>query len=101
MKEIAAIDKDVLPDADLIIFFEVEKENWLKFLKARNRIADNEEEFLKNFETQKFLLEATKKLCEERNIELITFQQGTLSIEESIKELKKILEEKLAEKKEN
>jgi adenylate kinase family enzyme len=101
MKEIAAIDKDVLPDADLIIFFEVEKENWLKFLKARNRIADNEEGFLKNFETQKFLFEATKKLCEERNIELITFQQGNLSIEESIKELKKILEEKLAEKKEN
>lgn len=101
MKEIAAIDKDVLPDADLIIFFEVEKENWLKFLKARNRIADNEEGFLKNFETQKFLLEATKKLCEERNIELIIFQQGTLSIEDSIKELKKILEEKLAEKKEN
>jgi adenylate kinase family enzyme len=98
MKEIAAIDKDVLPDADLIIFFEVEKENWLKFLKSRNRIADNEEEFLKNFETQKFLLEATKKLCEEKGIELIIFQQGNFSLEDSVKKLKEILDKKLEKK---
>ncbi|CAG8773777.1 3836_t:CDS:1, partial [Ambispora leptoticha] len=45
----------------------------------RNRPTDNDEEFLKNFETQKFLLEATKKLCEEKNIELIIFPRGTAS----------------------
>jgi len=27
MKEIAEIDKDVLPDADIIIFFEMDREN--------------------------------------------------------------------------
>lgn len=31
MKEIAAIDKDVLPDADIIVFFEIEIESWLIF----------------------------------------------------------------------
>ena len=96
MKEIAAIDKDVLPDADVVIFFEVSnKENWLNSLKERGRSTDNDEEFLKNFETQKFLLEATKKLCEEKDIELIIFPRGTSSVEDSAQSLKKILEEKL------
>jgi len=97
MKEIATIDKDVLPDADIIVFFEIDKESWLKLLRSRNRIADNEEVFLRNFETQKFLLDATKKLCEERGIELIMFQQKELSIVDSSQKIKKILEEKIAE----
>ena len=98
MKEIATIDKDVLPDADIIIFFEVNKENWINFLKSRNRPTDNDEEFLKNFETQKFLLEATKKLCEEKGIELITFSRGTASVEDSASKLKNLLDDKLAKK---
>ena len=100
MKEIAAIDKDILPDADIVIFFEVNnKENWLSSLKERGRPTDNDEEFLKNFETQKFLLEATKKMCEEKNIELIFFPRGTASIEDSTLSLKKILEEKFTKNK--
>jgi adenylate kinase family enzyme len=100
MKEIAAIDKDILPDADIVIFFEVNnKEDWLSSLKERGRSTDNDEEFLKNFETQKFLLEASKKLCEEKNIELILFPRSTASIEDSVLSLKKILEEKLPKNK--
>ena len=95
MKEIASIDKDVLPDANIIIFFEMDKENWIDFLKNRNRPTDNDEEFLKNFETQKFLLEATKKLCEEKGIELIIFPRGASSIEDSALKLKKLLDDKL------
>src|SRR5947199_6759404 len=99
MKEIATIDKDVLPDADIIIFFEVDnKEIWLNFLKERGRSTDNDEEFLKNFETQRFLLEATKKLCEEKGIELITFSRGASSLEDSTARLKNLLEGKLVKK---
>jgi len=98
MKQIAEIDKDILPDADIIIFFEVDKENWLNFLKSRNRLTDNDEEFLKNFETQKFLLEATKKLCEEKDIELIILPRGASSVEESAGRIKKLLEEKVKKK---
>lgn len=99
MKQIAEIDKDVLPDADIIIFFEVGKENWLNFLKNRNRPTDNDEEFLKNFETQKILLEATKKLCEEKSIELIIFPRDASSIEESALKLKNLLDDKLTKTK--
>jgi len=98
MKQIAEIDKDVLPDADIAVFFEVDKANWLSFLKNRNRSTDNDEEFLKNFETQKFLLEATQKLCEEKGIELITFSRGTSSLEDSTARLKNLLEGKLVKK---
>jgi hypothetical protein len=96
MKQIAEVDKDVLPDADVIIFFEVEKENWINFLKSRNRLTDNDEEFLKNFETQKFLLDATKKLCEEKGIELIIFPCDASSVEDSALKLKNLLDDKLA-----
>jgi len=95
MKQIAEIDKDVLPDADILVFFEVNKKDWLSFLKTRNRATDNEEKFLKNFEAQKFLLEAAEKLCEERKIDLIIFKQGNSSPEESAKKLQKILEERI------
>ena len=92
MKQIAEIDKDVLPDADIAVFFRS------SFLKNRNRSTDNDEEFLKNFETQKFLLEATQKLCEEKGIELITFSRGTSSLEDSTARLKNLLEGKLVKK---
>ena len=94
MKQIAEIDNDILPNADIIIFFEVGKESWLNFLKSRNRPADNDEEFLKNFETQKFLLEATKKLCEEKGTELIIFPRDDSSVEDSALKLKNLLEDK-------
>ena len=54
MKQIAEIDKDVLPDADIIIFFEVDKENWLNFLRNRNRSTDNDKEFLKTLKPKNF-----------------------------------------------
>ena len=95
MKQIAEIDKDILPDADIIIFLEVSHDEWTEFLKIRNREADQDKDFLKNFETQKFLLEATKKLCEEKGIELIVFRQNISSIQESAKKLKEVLKSKI------
>ncbi|CAI2183300.1 1149_t:CDS:2 [Funneliformis geosporum] len=75
MKQIAEIDKEV------------------------NRSTDNDEEFLKNFETQQFLLEATKKLCEEKGIELIIFPRDSSSPEDSAVRIKNLLEEKLVKSK--
>jgi thymidylate kinase len=95
MKQIAEIDKDVLPNADIIIFFEVKHDDWTNLLKLRNRETDRDKDFMKNFETQKFLLEATRKLCEEKAIELIIFQQNIFSIQDSAERLKKILEDKI------
>ena len=54
---------------------------------------------MKNFETQKFLLEATKKMCEEKRIELIIFRRHASSLQESVKKIKKILESKINQKK--
>ncbi|CAH1756648.1 11271_t:CDS:2 [Entrophospora sp. SA101] len=96
MKQIAEIDKDVLPDADVVVFFEINHHDWLEFLKARSRPTDQDEDFMKNFETQKFLLEATQKLCAEKGIELIIFPQDNSSIKDSALNLKSLLEDKLA-----
>ena len=63
----------------------------------RTKVVD----FMKNFETQKFLLEATKKLCEEKGIELIIFQQDSSSVQDTALKLKGLLEDKLAQKVKN
>ncbi|CAH1755660.1 7397_t:CDS:10 [Entrophospora sp. SA101] len=76
MKQIAEIDKDILPDADIAVFFEINYDDWLELLKVRDRSTDHDEAFMKNFETQKFLLEATKKLCEEKGIEEANYTFG-------------------------
>jgi len=65
----------------------------------RNRETDQDKDFMKNFETQKFLLEATKKMCEEKRIELIIFRRHASSLQESVKKIKKILESKINQKK--
>jgi len=98
MKKIAEIDNKVLPNADLVIFFEVNRENWIELLKLRNRGTDHDEKFMKNFETQKFLLEATQKFCQEKGVELIIFPQNNSSVQDSALKLKNLLEGKLTEK---
>ena len=95
MKRIAEIDKDVLPNADIVVFFEISKKNWLDFLETRHRQTDRDEDFMKNFETQKFLLEATQKLCAEKGIELIIFPQDDSSIQDTALKLKNLLAKKV------
>ncbi|CAG8574059.1 2323_t:CDS:1 [Ambispora gerdemannii] len=98
MKQIAEIDKDVLPDADIAVFFEINYDDWLELLKARSRPADHDKDFMKNFETQKFLLEATQKLCQEKGIELIIFPQDNSSAQGASLKLKGLLKDKISEK---
>ncbi|MCE8168330.1 MAG: deoxynucleoside kinase [Candidatus Moeniiplasma glomeromycotorum] len=95
MKKIAEIDNKVLPDANMIIFLEVNYQNWLENLKNRGRETDQSEEFQKNFETQKFLYEATQKYCAEKGVELISLARDNSSFSELADQLTKILESKI------
>jgi hypothetical protein len=92
LQEMAKIDKDKLPDADIVVFLNVDYLNWIKFLKSRNREMDKYEDFLSSFNTQKLFLEATQKLCEEKSIELIIFQQRN-TVRESALELINLFED--------
>ncbi|CAG8546342.1 4489_t:CDS:2 [Paraglomus occultum] len=93
MKKIAEIDNKVLPEADIIIFFEVDYQKWLENLKVRNREVDQDKDFMKNFETQKFLREATQKYCEERGKEFIIFPQDNSSAQEAAQKIKNLFDE--------
>ncbi|MEG7978674.1 MAG: hypothetical protein NY202_01890 [Mollicutes bacterium UO1] len=53
---------------------------------------------MKNFETQKFLLEATQKFCQEKGVELIIFPQDSSAVQHSALELKNLLADKIIEK---
>jgi hypothetical protein len=47
MKRTAKIYKDVLPDADVVVFFEISKKNWLDFLETCHRQTDRDENLRK------------------------------------------------------
>jgi hypothetical protein len=98
MKKIAEIDNKVLPDADIIVFFEVNYQDWLENLQSRNREVDHSEDFMKNFETQKFLREAVQKYCEEKGTELVIFHPGNNSVQDSALKLKELLQQKIEKK---
>jgi len=53
---------------------------------------------MKNFETQKFLREATQKYCEEKGIEFIISPQDNSSPQETAEKIKNLLGDKLAKK---
>ncbi len=94
MINIAKIDYKILPDVDILIFFKLDLDTWIKFLKKRNRNLDNEASFRESFITQKYFLDAAIKYCSERGVELIIFEQYFSSPQKTAKQLKKVLVEK-------
>lgn len=102
MKLIAAKDYQLLPNADCIIFFKVSRTTWKQFLNERNRKLDNDESFQKKcFESQEPFLEAAEKYCEERNCDLVIFEQHFSNPEQAAKELLIQINEKISLKKDD
>lgn len=61
-REMAKLDWQQLPNADLLIVFKVQKNDWEYFLKKRNRHLDRESAFVQSFKTQQLFLQAAKKM---------------------------------------
>lgn len=76
MYQIAKKDYDMLPDADILIFYELEYDVWCKFLQLRNRDLDNDPEFANSFNTQTLFKEAAERYCFMNNCKLITCAQS-------------------------
>jgi hypothetical protein len=51
-QDLAQLDFEQLPDADVVVFFEVTEEAWQSFLTTRGRDADQHQGLRENFQTQ-------------------------------------------------
>jgi deoxyadenosine/deoxycytidine kinase len=75
-REVCTLDIEYLPDPDCIVFFKLDEKTWKKFLAARPRDWDQIPGFLDSFEQSYEAIQcAIIRLCQERNIPLIRFQQ--------------------------
>lgn len=91
-QQVTKLDWDGLPDATCIIAFELTREDWEALVKKRGRQFDQHPGFLKAYETQKYYVGAAERLCKERGIKLIKFQQRMSSPEQMAQELKAVLQ---------
>ena len=74
-KQMAILDKKLLPDVDILIFLQVTEANWNRLLSTRNRAMDQEAEFLKSFSSQSEFLAASKSYTETTGARLVVYEQ--------------------------
>ncbi|WP_147410211.1 AAA family ATPase [endosymbiont GvMRE of Glomus versiforme] len=76
MKQICELDREEIPNPDYLIFVKVDQQILTEFLKRRGRESDSAPEYTASaISFQERLLAETEKLCQEKGIKLIVFQQ--------------------------
>ncbi len=80
LRRIAKLDYETLPDADYIIFIDIEEDDWKKFLLRRGRDLDKNDTFLKSFNGKKSIKNAIYKYKEDlrvkgKSLEIIEAKQ--------------------------
>ena len=91
MKQVAMLDYEKLPDADVLVSFELDYDTWLQFLAARNRHFDKGDAFLKSFRTQQYFVDAALQYTRQTSCKLLRFKQEFSSPEESAGKLKEAI----------
>lgn len=70
----AEIDWKASPCPDILILLELDSETWRRYLQARGRSMDDDEEFINNYtDMQALIAAAAKQLVDEREIKLISY----------------------------
>ena len=87
-------DWEMLPNVDVIIFFEVTLDLWKGFLAKHNPGADSDPAFVDSFALQEVYLNACQKLADEKHITLIKIRQEWSSPREAASKIRDIFYEK-------
>lgn len=87
------LDQTYFYDADYVVLFEVNLEDWRKFLKSRGRNWDTIPGFAESFaQTQKYVADATIAHCEKKHIKLVLFKHEFGNPQAQAQKLQAILE---------
>jgi thymidylate kinase len=82
-KQIAIIDQQILPNADVVIFLRVSELQWSALLANRGRGMDKEDEFLRSFPSQSEFLDASRSFARAAGAYLILQDQEIGSPEQT------------------
>jgi HD superfamily phosphohydrolase len=73
--EVARLDYERLPRADLLVVFRVSEDDWKQFLRIRHRALDQDEQFLQSFESQEYFIGAARQLEKDQGIKVHVFDR--------------------------
>ncbi len=85
--EMAELDYEHLPGADVLVFFELDEITWHHFIEGRNRALDRHEGLRSSFGTQKYLRSAAEEYASETGSVLIIFEQKLSTHVQAAREL--------------
>jgi hypothetical protein len=89
-RETASLDYKHLPDADVLIAFQVSKEDWTKMIAIRGRTLDVRTHMADQFDTQRYFQQAGETYVSERQgqCKLIKFENPFGDPSEAIRKLR-------------
>lgn len=95
LKNLNKLDQELFYDADCVVLFDVNLEDWKLFLKSRQRNWDKTPGFEEAFSiTKKYVEDATIEHCKNKKIKLIKFNHKFGDFHEQARLLKNILIQK-------
>lgn len=76
LKEIYALDEQHIPDVDCVVLFDIDFDDWKKFVQERKRPWDKDVHLIETFApNKKYIEEGTIAHCKKFNIRLVRFKQ--------------------------
>jgi len=92
VQALASLDTKLLPNADCIVLLDIPYSIWVERLRKRGRIRDSLEGFQESYAMYRsYVEEATRSVCREMNIPLITFAVTQESLDVQAKNLLDLL----------
>lgn len=92
LKQIFELDQHMFPDADCVVLFDVNLDDWKLFLKSRGREWDNNPGFDESFLLlKKYVDDATIAQCQKYNIPVIHFKNEYGDIDLQVEKLIELL----------
>jgi|GEM_PF-1713296 len=93
IKQMAELDYVDLPNADIVVFFDLDEETWEDFVVMRGRMQDGEEEYRAQcFGLREPMLDACKRYSKEHDKKLLIFKQEPTGVSQAALRLKSVLE---------
>lgn len=91
IKKTAALDAELLPKPDLLVFLKLDQQCWRYFLDSRGRSYDDAVDMNKYFDMQDVILGAVQQYCIENTLKYIVINQEINNIEGIMKKILNVL----------
>jgi thymidylate kinase len=92
IKDLARLDLNHLPDADILVYVSVAEIEWKRMLKQRNRDLDKKTKIEETYAVHPAYLSAARKYARKHKVRLIEFENKFGSVQKSVASLRALID---------